>query len=127
MNGGAEINVNELLDTLDNMIPGLFERLLLKLDVPLNLMLSSDKPQTERVTKLLEWAKAPGGCGLEKIKQVGVKLEKLSPTAKWLKTFPGCTFSLSNHLALLLGQSSYSFYETRTLPIYTLFSFSEPP
>ena len=80
MNGGEEINVNELLDTLDDMIPAQFDRLLVILDVPQNLMPSSDKPQTDRVTKLLEWAKAPGGCGLEKIKQtleeMGIPLGK---------------------------------------------------
>lgn len=69
MNGGTKINVNDLLDTLDKMLPVQFNRLLLNLDIPSELMPSEDMQQMERVTKLLLWAKAPGGCGLENIQQ----------------------------------------------------------
>lgn len=69
MNGGAEINKNELLETLEQMTPTEFNRLIFRLGVPQNLMPSQDKPQTERAIALLRWAEAPGGCRLEKIKQ----------------------------------------------------------
>ncbi|MBK4729952.1 CHAT domain-containing protein [Oxynema sp. CENA135] len=58
---------DELLDILEQMIPVQFNRLLFKLKVPKSLMPSPDKPQTERAIALLEWATAPGGCGLENI------------------------------------------------------------
>lgn len=64
------INKNELLNILERMIPPQFERLIFRLDVPQHLMPSSDKTQTEKAIALLKWAKAPGGCGLETIKQV---------------------------------------------------------
>jgi hypothetical protein len=63
------LNKNQLLDILEQMTSTQFDRLIFRLDVPQNLMPSEDKPQTERAIALLRWAQAPGGCGLEKIKQ----------------------------------------------------------
>ncbi len=65
----SQINKGELLDILERMIPAQFNRLLFTLKVPRHLMPASDIPQTERAIALLEWAEAPGGCGLQKIKQ----------------------------------------------------------
>jgi hypothetical protein len=70
MNGSAEIDKKELLNTLEQMTSTQFDKLIFLLNVPQNLMPSSDKPQTERAIALLLWAQAPGGCVLERIKQV---------------------------------------------------------
>jgi len=69
LNGGTEINEDELLDTLERITPAQFAKLVFKLKVPKNLMPGADKPQTERAIALLSWAEAPGGCGPKKIKQ----------------------------------------------------------
>jgi pimeloyl-ACP methyl ester carboxylesterase len=63
------LNKEEVLKILERILPVQFNQLLFKLDVPRHLMPGEDKPQTERAIALLEWAEAPGGCGLEKIKQ----------------------------------------------------------
>lgn len=65
----TKINKNELLNILERITPTQFNRLFYSLDVPRTLMPGEDKPQTKRAIALLEWAEAPGGCGLEKIKQ----------------------------------------------------------
>ncbi len=68
------IDKNELLDILGRIIPPQFAQLVFILDVPRHLMPAPEKPQIERAIALLEWAEAPGGCGLAKIKQ---ELDKL--------------------------------------------------
>jgi hypothetical protein len=75
MNGGVEINKNDLLDILERISSTKFNRLVFTLNVPKNLMPSEDKEQTQRAIALLEWAVAPGGCGLEKIKQALERME----------------------------------------------------
>jgi hypothetical protein len=77
MNGGTKINEDELLDTLERIIPAQFARLVFKLKVPKNLMPSENKEPTLRAIALLEWAEAPGGCGLEKIKHTLEEMEIL--------------------------------------------------
>jgi hypothetical protein len=86
MNGGAEINVNELLNTLERITNAQFARLVFQLKVPRNLMPSEDKELTLRAIALLEWAEALGGCGLEKIKhtleEMGISLGQLHCLSK---------------------------------------------
>ena len=65
-----KIDEDELLDILEKMIPAQFAKFIAKLKVPKYLMPGEDKAQTLRAIALLEWAEVPGGCGLEKIKQV---------------------------------------------------------
>ncbi len=69
MNGSAEINQDELLDTLEQMTSTQFKKFIFQLGVPLNLIPSLEKPQTDIALDVLLLAKAPGGCGLDKIKQ----------------------------------------------------------
>lgn len=69
MNGGIEIDKNELLGILENLTSVQFKKFIFELDIPQNLISSLDKPQTEIAIDILLWAKAAGGCGLEKIKQ----------------------------------------------------------
>jgi CHAT domain-containing protein len=70
------INEDELLDILEQMIPVQFKKLCFKLKVPKNLLPSEDKDQTSKAIALLEWATAPGGCGLENINNAVNKLLK---------------------------------------------------
>jgi hypothetical protein len=46
-----------------------FEELIFNLDVPVENLPSSDKPQAARAMALLRWAETPKGCGLGKINQ----------------------------------------------------------
>lgn len=82
MNGRPEINKDDLLDTLERITPIEFARLVFQLEVPKNLMPAEDKEATLRAISLLEWAKAPGGCGLERIQQAleerGILLDKIN-------------------------------------------------
>ena len=59
----------ELLETLKQIFSPQFSELIFRLDAPTEYLPSSDKPQVERAMKLLNWAEAPGGCGLEQIMQ----------------------------------------------------------
>ncbi len=86
MNGSAEINQDELLDTLEQMTSTQFKKFILKLNVPLNLIPSLDKPQTDIALDVLLPTKAPGGCGLQKIKptleEMNISLGKLPSASK---------------------------------------------
>ncbi len=86
MNGSAEIDKNELLNTLERLLPAQFKKLLLLANAPQNLMPSQDNPQTERAVDVILWAEAPGGCGLKQIKQtlegMGITVGKLHCPSK---------------------------------------------
>lgn len=86
MNGDGQINEDELLNILEKITEGQFAKLIFKLKVPKNLMPGEDKERTIRAIALIEWAKALGGCGLEKISQIlkemGITLSQLPSALK---------------------------------------------
>ena len=59
-----------LYTQLSALVPGQFNQLLFEINVPSGFIPSASATQTERVSALLEWAKSPTGCGLDKVQEV---------------------------------------------------------
>jgi hypothetical protein len=64
-----EVTRRQLIDTLYKLIPVQFEQLVLILNPPAGVIPPLSAPQGDRVSALLNWAEAPGGCGLLKVQQ----------------------------------------------------------
>ncbi len=76
----------ELLKTLKQMVLPQFNELIFILGAPKEYMSSPDQPQVERAIELLNWAEAPGGCGLEQIMQT---LEEMGIVMGTIQLTPG--------------------------------------
>ena len=69
LTNSSQINKYELLNILEKIIIPQFNRLLFQLNVPVNLMPPSDKPQTERAIALLYSLQAIAIFGVEAFQQ----------------------------------------------------------
>ena len=67
---GQKMERMELIKTLNRITLQQLNTLILMLNPPKEVMPAPSAPQGDLVYALLNWAEAPGGCGLEKVQQV---------------------------------------------------------